>query len=70
MFLGGSIEHVPRINKEKPKDINMELVALGNTRILTDYAHKSPRTLSSALHFTLRKGTVCNVEGAQGTIIA
>jgi hypothetical protein len=34
----------PRVMKKTPKD-HMELVGLGNTRILTDYAQKSPGTL-------------------------
>jgi hypothetical protein len=33
------------MNKEKPKDHrNLEPVGLGNTRILTDYAQKSPHS--------------------------
>ena len=32
-------------NKENPKYHNMQLVGLGNTRILTDYAQKPPWTL-------------------------
>ena len=36
---------MPQINKEKPKDCNMEVVGLGNTRILTDYAQNPPRTV-------------------------
>ena len=30
-----------QINKRKPKDHNVDLVGLGNTRILIDYAQKS-----------------------------
>ena len=36
---------MPQINKEKPKDHNMWAVALESTRILINYAQKSPRTL-------------------------
>jgi hypothetical protein len=40
------MEHMPQINKEKPKDVNMELFALGNTRFLTDYCPQiSPDTV-------------------------
>jgi hypothetical protein len=28
---------IPQINKEKPKDVNMQLVGIGNTRVLIDY---------------------------------
>ena len=31
-----------QMNKEKPKDHSIQPVGLGNTRILTDYAQKSP----------------------------
>ena len=34
-----------QIHKEKPEDDNMELVGLGNTRVLTDYAQKLAHTL-------------------------
>jgi hypothetical protein len=36
---------MPQINKEKPKDHNMWPVGLGSTRILINYAQKSPWTL-------------------------
>jgi hypothetical protein len=40
------IEYAP-IYTKKTKDVNMQLVALANTRIPTDYAQKSPRSLVS-----------------------
>ena len=50
----------------KPKYHNMEPVGLGNTKILTDYAQKSPRTLAlwlldvgvvtNSIHFLLEIG--------------
>ena len=35
------------------EDVNMHLVGLGNTRISTDNAHKSPWTLSSTKSYKL-----------------
>ena len=32
---------MPQINKEKPKDVHMQLVGLGNTRMSTGGAQKS-----------------------------
>jgi hypothetical protein len=43
---GGNLQNIHQSNKEKLKDVNMQLVDLGNTRILTDYAQKSSRTLT------------------------
>ena len=40
-----SMEYTSQMNTEKPKDIDMEHVWFGNTRILTDYAQESPQTL-------------------------
>ena len=37
-----------QIGIEKPKDVNMSLVGLANTRISTDHAQKSPRSLFCA----------------------
>ena len=37
---------MPQIHEEKRTNHNMLLVGLGNTRILTDYAHKSPCTMA------------------------
>ena len=39
---------------EQRKDVNMQLVGLGNTRILTDYAQKSPRT-PDPLHVKVKR---------------
>ena len=36
---------MPEFNEEKPKDVNMWLVGLGNTRILVDYVQKNSWTL-------------------------
>jgi len=33
--------NIPQINWEKPKDFNVQLAGLGNTRILTNYAQNS-----------------------------
>jgi hypothetical protein len=41
----GKLENISQLNREILKDHNMYLVELGNTRILTDYAQKSPGTL-------------------------
>ena len=38
-------EHIPQINKEKLKDVNMDAIEIGNTRISTNYVQKSPRSL-------------------------
>ena len=39
--------------KNKPSDVNMSPVGLGNNRILTDYAHQPPRTLQVKIMSTL-----------------
>ena len=41
------LENLPQIDKDKLKDVNMQPVRHGYMRILTDYAQKSPHTLSS-----------------------
>ena len=38
-------EYISQIHREKPKDVNMWSVGLGNTRTSTDYANISSRTL-------------------------
>ena len=43
-----NLENMPQINKEQPKDVNMYLVGLANTRILTDHVQKCPHTLLRA----------------------
>ena len=35
--------------KKNPKGLNKQPVALGNTRILTNYAQKSPPTLAGGM---------------------
>ena len=35
-----NLQNIPWYNKEKPKDVNMKLVGLGNTRILIDLCPK------------------------------
>jgi hypothetical protein len=37
--------NIHRINQEKPKDVNIYPVGLGNIRILSDCAPKTPWTL-------------------------
>ena len=39
-----NLSDIAKTDKEKPKDHNMSLVGLGNTRILTDSAQESPWT--------------------------
>ena len=46
----------PNSIKENPKDVNMEPVGLGNTRILTGCAQKSPQSLRRSLHEFLGAG--------------
>ena len=47
-----------QIHKEKNlKDDNMQPVGFGNTRILTDYVHKSPWALSYPSFFYMWTGT-------------
>ena len=36
------LEDITQISKEKPKDVNIQLVGLGNTRVLTIYAQNIP----------------------------
>ena len=45
--------NIPQFSKEEPKDVNMWLVGLGNTRMSTDYAQKSPQTLFATLKIVL-----------------
>ena len=40
---------MPGVNRENPKDRNMYTAGLGNARILTDHAQKSPQTLGRSL---------------------
>jgi hypothetical protein len=40
-----TLQNIPPSNKLKPKDVNVESVGLGNSRILTDYGGKYPGTL-------------------------
>ena len=37
-----NLETFLHIDKDNPKDVNMEPIGLENTRISTDYAQKSP----------------------------
>ena len=39
-----NIWNIPQIDKEKPKDVNMQPDGSGNTRTSTDYAQKCPQT--------------------------
>ena len=45
IILEDFIEHTPHLIKEKPEDVNMSAAGLVNTRILTGYVQKSPRSL-------------------------
>ena len=42
-------QNITQFNKEKPKDVNMSSVGLGNTRILTDYGQIPPWTLTNCM---------------------
>jgi len=46
IWLGCQIYGLPQSCTQKTKDHNMEPVGLGNTRILTNYTQKSPRTVA------------------------
>ena len=43
LSFSGNLENIPQLNKEEPKDVNMEPVGVRNTRISTDYSSLPPK---------------------------
>ena len=52
----GHLLNVPYISKENMKDHNIKPVGVGNTRILTDCAQKSPRNTGSETKWRVLRG--------------